>query len=347
MTTPNFQIEDMTLHNLAPKPFKVHPFFDLMRQGCPWLGDVKAIVLDCIKQEQERITAEAHADGQPELADEKFLYERFIFNRDHDMLIANWRILKYFIRTFRLKIYYDMIGEWKFTSNDVEMYNHFNSIKVTAVTKCMPRYLKFKTDDKEDNLRFDYPSLPQAMFVDGHCKYQVLLKEPNYYPTGYINLFEYECWLLQSMVQNVRMETKWKTDNFFTTSHLHTHHVHFTNDYEVFAIRQWEPVKQHEVSHLELKEAARNYLYKKCSENSELCSAIDTLLSAEHKASAIFSNLYNSCPIIHKTMLDEEGVNYTFNQLLAQIRYTKATIEQGGTDGYSPEVQDSNIVCRP
>lgn len=332
---------------LATKPFKIHPYFDLMKQGCPWLGDVKAIVLDCIKTEQDSITREAQADGQPELSDEQFLYEHFVFNRDHDMLIANWRILKYFIRIFRLKIYYDMIGEWKFTTNDVEMYNYFNTITVTDKTKCMPRYLKFKTDDTEDNLRLDYPSLPTSMFVDGHCKYQVLLKEPNYYPTGYINLFEYECWLLQSMVQNVRMEQKWKNDNFFTTTHLHTHHVHFSNDYEVFAIRQWEPVKQHEASHLEQKEAAQIDLYNKCSNSAELCSAIDTLLDAEHKAAMLFSKVYQSCPPNHKAMLDEEGVDYAFNQLLQQIRYMKATLEQGGTNGYSPEVQDRHIVCRP
>ncbi len=253
---------------LAPKPFTIHPYDDMVSKGCPWLNEVKTAVLDRIKAESDRIPKESAMDGNPYLADESFLYECFVDNIEHGLVRDNWQILKYFVRMFHIKILYDVIGEWKFTDRDVEMYNHFNEIKVTEHDKCIPRYLKFHIDDDEDNLRFDYIMFPAEFYIDcGHFKYQIGLKkitncenyhvDDKYYKpyeqqmlsaarrgfdnTGYINFFEYEGWLLQSMVQNARMEGKWKNDNFFTSKHLHTHHVHFSQDYEDFSERYWLP----------------------------------------------------------------------------------------------------------
>lgn len=225
------------------RPFRIHPYNDMVSKGCPWLNEVKTAVLDRIEAESDRITKEAATDGNPYLADESFLYECFVDNIEHGLVRDNWQILKYFVRMFRIKILYDVIGEWKFTDRDVEMYNNFNEIKVTEHDKCMPRYLKFNIDDYEDNLRFDFLYLDTELYNNGQCKYQVGLHDvgrTGYY-TGYINLFDYELWLLQSMVQNAQMLDKWKNDNFFTTKHLHNHHVHFSKDYADFSIRHWLP----------------------------------------------------------------------------------------------------------
>ena len=247
------------------RPFTIHPYDDMVSKDCPWIHKIKTLVLDSIEAKLARIPKEAAKDGNPYLADESFLYECFVDNIEHGLVRDNWQILKYFVRMFHIKILYDVIGEWKFTDRDVEMYNHFNEIKVTEHDKCMPRYLYFNIDDDDNNLRFDDIGLPAELYIDRPCKYQVGLCELTHYEndneyktfvrtfcrfgstgpeTPYINLFEYECWLLQSMVQNARMVDKWKHDNFFTTNHLHTHHVHFKQDYGDFSVRYWLPEKQ-------------------------------------------------------------------------------------------------------
>ena len=61
------------------------------------------------------------------------------------MWFGNWRILKYFVEFFKLKIFKDMIGQWTFTENDREMYDYFNSVEVTDANKCKPLLIHFNT----------------------------------------------------------------------------------------------------------------------------------------------------------------------------------------------------------
>lgn len=130
---------------IIAKPYKINPFDDLLAMNCDWADQLKDLVNERINEYQALITAEAAYDGQPELADETILYERFKENCNTGMWNGNWQILKYFIRVFTIKIFKDMIGQWEFTEHDAEMYNYFANLKVTEKTKCKAAALKCKS----------------------------------------------------------------------------------------------------------------------------------------------------------------------------------------------------------
>ena len=140
---------------------------DLASKGYPWVDSFKAVINKHIDEVQAALEAEAAYDGQPEFLDEEFLYERFVDNAKNDFRKANWQILKYFIWKFKIKVMKDILGEWTFTDNDVEMYCYFRGIQVDMTTKCMPRLLnlhcegRFKCDDA------GYKNSPVSMWQSG------------------------------------------------------------------------------------------------------------------------------------------------------------------------------------
>ena len=57
--------------------FKNNPFFKIKKLKASWINDLIQEVNFAIGKIEESIKLEAESDGQPELADEKFLYKCF------------------------------------------------------------------------------------------------------------------------------------------------------------------------------------------------------------------------------------------------------------------------------
>lgn len=107
----------------------MHPYNVLKKKNCRWLDSLTEQVTRSITEYDEFIMAEAEADKCIDFARESFLYERFVDNNFYGMDWCNLEVLKYFVLYFEQKILYNMIGEWKFTKHDKEMYNHFIDTK--------------------------------------------------------------------------------------------------------------------------------------------------------------------------------------------------------------------------
>lgn len=152
---------------LYEKPYKKNMIEDLAAKGYPWIDSFKAVINKHITEVQAALEAEAAYDGQPELLDEEFLYERFVDNVEHDFRKANWQILKYFIWKFKIKVMKDIIGEWTFTDHDVEMYCYFSGIPVDMTTKCMPRLLNLHCEGRFTCDDAGYKNSPVSMWQSG------------------------------------------------------------------------------------------------------------------------------------------------------------------------------------
>lgn len=192
------------------KPFKIHPYNVLVKKGCPWIDEVKTRVLKRIDEFEYFITKEAESEGIPYFAEEDFIYERFVDNRKHNMAKANLEVLKFFALKFRIKILYDMIGEWKFTGKDAEMYEYFRTTEDFG-------YLG--KGIVNDRLRYDGGEFPNIYVHDDTCNWIVHVgKEDEFYS----NFFYQEIVLINDIVRNVRGYTRIMSDrSFFDGGHLH------------------------------------------------------------------------------------------------------------------------------
>lgn len=132
------------MNKIIAKPYVKHPFDEFKKKGAKWVKDVAKSVNTYVDRMENLLKGEADLEGQPILADEDFLYERFKDNVASGMYIANWTILKFFALKLKIKIAKEIVGEWLYTEHDVEMYRYFHSLKINITTKCQPRYLKFK-----------------------------------------------------------------------------------------------------------------------------------------------------------------------------------------------------------
>lgn len=177
------------------KPYKVSPYLRLVKLGCPWVSDMKARVLKRIDEINQFITKEAEADGQFELADPKFRYDAFVYNKEHNMVFGNLRILKYFILEFKMKILYNMIGEWKFTDQDKEMYSYFRDSKFDKLNYYkVNKHLEFATGEE-----------PRFFVHNKTCKWFITISESGKnVPEYYVNLFRNEYIIFYDMVRNVK-----------------------------------------------------------------------------------------------------------------------------------------------
>ncbi len=122
-----------------------HPYMVLQKMKCPWLDSLTAEVNRSINEYDKFIMVEADADKCIDFAKESFLYERFVDNNHYGMVYCNIEVLKYFVLYFEQKILYNMIGQWKFTEHDIEMYDYFrNTCFKTGRYKANPvlRYIK-------------------------------------------------------------------------------------------------------------------------------------------------------------------------------------------------------------
>lgn len=189
------------------RPFKIHPYNALVKKGCPWVDDVKTRVLKRIGELKDFITKEAASDGIPYFADEDFVYERFVDNRDHDLKGANIEVMKYFVLFFKMKILYNMIGEWKFTDHDKTMYfyfreNKFNGINYYNVNK----KLTYITGEE-----------PRFFVHDKNCQWFITVDDDGKTVDDfYVNLFRHEYIMFDDMVRNVKnLEPNLPDDRMF------------------------------------------------------------------------------------------------------------------------------------
>ena len=193
--------------------------FDIVKKENPsWNKDLHKKIEKFVKVYKKQLRKEAEYDGDDRLCQEEFLYERFKLNVEHDMYNGNWQILKYFYRNLRLKVFYQMIGENRYTEEDVEMYNYFTSIEVNEKCKCRPKLLKLSSGSELNS-----PGMLESdnrWYVD----YTIYVKTPstdgNGYSVIYLNFsdfFEDSFSIIEDMVRNCEMKPKiFPNDNLFT-----------------------------------------------------------------------------------------------------------------------------------
>lgn len=194
------------MKNIA-KPYKVSPYHQLVKLGCPWVADMKERVLKRIDEIKQLIVNEAEADGQPELADVDYRYESFLYNKEHNMMFGNIHILKYFVLEFKMKILYNMIGEWKFTEYDKAMYSYFRENNFAGIN-----YSKV-------NKQLTYVTAEEPRFFvhDKNCKWFIMVADDGKTVEDfYVNLFRHEYIMLDDMVRNVKnLEANLPDDRMF------------------------------------------------------------------------------------------------------------------------------------
>lgn len=192
------------------RPFQIHPYDALVSKGCPWINDVKTRTLQRIDDFEAFIKQEAEGCGIPYFADDDFIYERFVDNRNHDLAKANLEVFKFFALKFRIKILYDMIGEWKFTDKDAEMYEYFRTTE---------DFVYLGEGGVTSLLRPIGGEAPNIYAHDDTCNWIVHVgKEDEFYS----NFFYQEIVLLNDIVRNLKGNPLIMPDrSFFDGGHLH------------------------------------------------------------------------------------------------------------------------------
>lgn len=127
------------------QPYTFVPF-DFIRKNKPeWVEDIKEKVTFSINAISELMTKEAEADMEESLLNPDYMYTCFKQNIEDDGFQGNWIILKYFSRMLTIKILKEMIGEWTYTKEDVEMYNYFLTLDVSNNRKASANKFRFNT----------------------------------------------------------------------------------------------------------------------------------------------------------------------------------------------------------
>lgn len=135
------------------------------KYGASWTGEYVAELKEIEKKYRELVVKEAKYDCNSDLANEDFLYSWFKRNIENGEWNANWQILKYFMLNMKIKAIQYMYGEWKFTQNDKEMYDYYNTVEVNAQTKCKPNLLRINSGIE--------PSLDNVLFQFNRDKYTI------------------------------------------------------------------------------------------------------------------------------------------------------------------------------
>ncbi len=201
------------------KPSVKTPYETICELNPSWKSEMEEAVKNRIKDIEAAIKKEAEKSGDVRMADEDFLYSRFKDNVSTGMIFANWEVLKYFSKMLICKWYYEHIGEWKYTEEDVEMYRYFRDIEVTKKSECCKRFIKFNFVDEE---------------VFDHSKeiYQVVEKSLLYYElddgradnvitVNYFDLFHVRLLLIKDMLFNSSMTRKYfENCDLFSASNL-------------------------------------------------------------------------------------------------------------------------------
>lgn len=198
------------------KPYKISPYHDLLEKGYPWVEGLRSVVASGIDDIMAKMKAEAEYEGQPELLNEDFLYERFKENCEHGLRFANWQVLKYFSRILNVKVWKETMGVWSYTNNDLEMFNYFKSMKVDKDTCCAPRYLNFKTCDY---VYTDVGSRKPLISIYLDRKYDFkFIYHDNYGTTRekdhYIAMFLRNLYAIDNMLGHVRNTLNYENNEF-------------------------------------------------------------------------------------------------------------------------------------
>lgn len=201
------------------KPSVKTPYETICELNPSWKSEMETVVKNHIKNIEDAIKKEAEKSGDDRMADEEFLYSRFKDNVSTGMIFANWEVLKYFSKMLICKWYYEHIGEWKYTEEDVEMYRYFRDIEVTQKTKCRKRFMKFNLVDEEvfaHSKEIDHVMEKSILYYeldDG--------REDNVITVNYFDLFHVRWLLIQDMILNSSMSRKYfENCDLFSASNL-------------------------------------------------------------------------------------------------------------------------------
>ena len=201
------------------KPSVKTPYETICELNPSWKSEIEEAVKNRIKDIEAAIKKEAEMSGDVRMADEEFLYSRFKDNVSTGMIFANWEVLKYFSKILICKWYYEHIGEWKYTEEDVEMYRYFRDIEVTQKTKCRKRFMKFNSVDEEvfaHSQEIDHVTEKSLLYYeldDGRAD--------NVITVNYFDLFHVRWLLIQDMILNSSKSRKYfENCDLFSASNL-------------------------------------------------------------------------------------------------------------------------------
>ena len=246
------------MNNIIAKTYNKHPFVEMEKQNAPWIDSVRTAVNTYVARMEELIKMEAEFEGQPELANDDFLYERFVDNRDGDMFVANWEIFKFFVAKLEIKIAKEVIGEWLYTEHDVEMYRYFHNMKVNINNKCQPKFIKFKSGVDAKLYSVSSAELMQTAKVyyyseeyKSHDTYFCMMEM--FYPL-------FDC--VDNLVKHVKMNQTWNDVDFFEVErYVVPHQVGNAGKFDAMQDVRWQ-----EQSHELPKE---EYTVKRVAEDIE------------------------------------------------------------------------------
>lgn len=194
---------------LTKKPYKVSPYKEMVKLKCPWIADVKARVKKRIAEFEQFIKDEAAADHLTKMADADYVYDCFKYNLEHNIKFGMLQVLKYFSLRFRIKILYDMIGEWKFTDHDKEIYEHFRNTS----------YADIKESTITRKLSTLSGKMPNIFVHDNTCMWLVHFGDEKEF---YSNFFYKEIVMLIDITRNAKcLELVMPERSFFDGGHLH------------------------------------------------------------------------------------------------------------------------------
>lgn len=193
------------------KPDVKTPYETICELNPSWKSEMEEAVKNRIKDIEAAIKKEAEKSGDIRMADEEFLYSRFKDNVSTGMIFANWEVLKYFSKILLCKWYYEHIGEWKYTEEDVEMYRYFRDIKVSNSTKCRKRFISFDSvyeevfDNSDEIDQVAEKTLLYYELDDGSAD--------NVITVNYFDLYHVRWLLINDMEVNCLMHGKYMTDD--------------------------------------------------------------------------------------------------------------------------------------
>lgn len=193
------------------KPSVKTPYETICELNPSWKSEMEEVVKKHIKNIEAAIKKEAEESGDDRMADEEFLYSRFKDNVSTGMMFANWEVLKYFSKILLCKWYYEHIGEWKYTEEDVEMYRYFRDLEVTQKSKCRQKFLQFN---------FVANPVWTNGFDMGVIQSKTLLyyelddgRLDNVITVNYFDLYHVRWLLINDMEANCKMHGKYITDD--------------------------------------------------------------------------------------------------------------------------------------
>jgi hypothetical protein len=197
----------MTMSKFIKNPHKVTPFAKMVSLGCPWASELKERIVKRIEEYKTYIEEEEEFDNLTSISDENTLYERFKDDVDAGLQYGLVQVLKYFMLNCKIKILYDMIGEWKFTETDAEMYNYFRNHTLSAIK---PGVIANKICRRK---------APDIYVHDRDCKWFVKCDGEREF---YTNFFYREIIMLNDIVRNVKgMELMISDRSLFDGKPLH------------------------------------------------------------------------------------------------------------------------------